>query len=89
MENDFLQTLIGQMSMAFSLARSSSGSGATAATAAQSSQELGMCLESMGVTRIDAVLVAIERCTIDLHLKQFAVSFTATQHHNQLVHYST
>lgn len=61
MENDFLQTLIGQMSMAFSLARSSSGSSASAATAAKSCQELGMCLESMGSTRIDAVLVAIER----------------------------
>jgi hypothetical protein len=59
-EYEFMQTLIGQMSMAFSMVRSSSGGGAAAA-AAQSCQELGMCLESLGATRIDAVLVAIER----------------------------
>ena len=58
-EGLFVQTLVGKISMAFGMARS--GEGVASAAAARTVHELGLALESLGGSRIDAVLVAVER----------------------------
>jgi hypothetical protein len=58
-EDEFITTLLGKIAMSWGMARSSSSSGRLAA--ASTCQELGQCLEALGASRIDAVLIATER----------------------------
>lgn len=58
-EDEFITTLLGKIAMAWAMARSATSS--TRTTAASTCQELVLCLEALGASRIDAVLIATDR----------------------------